>query len=278
MLSFSETLIQVPESKRPQAALNERGELQYGDSGIPVVGARKLTLGEAVDPLLVFRSGEDEPVAVQLPVSTVADHPGLAGLLRTGSLIEAEPEPLVQIPYPLWQEHAEEAVGFWLPERDAAGVDRALALAEREHRFAKQEAELTGYVRNCFVVLATRLGRGRRVVGELADLSVGRIQQLNDDPPLEVTRFVESAAAIAGWMGKKARARDEIVPPPELDQAEFDLVLDSMLAMALLEEVPDGLLVTEDGRALLDHGKGVRRSRGTRKRSGGRERAHDADQ
>lgn len=277
MSSFSETFFDVPKAERPPVELNERGEPEYGDSGIAAVGARSLTLGEAVDPLLVCRPGQDEPVAVQVPLLIVADHPQLQPVLSSGTVIEAEPEPLVQISWPVWQEHAEQAVGLWLPERDAVGVDRALAIAERELRFAKYEAEARSFARNCLVILGTELGRSRRHVADLADLSVARVQQLNDDPPREVTEFVRTSTLVAGLLGKEPCPRDDVPRPRDVGAEELDRVLDSMIAVGLLEQVADGLLLTEDGLALRGVGGRPRKARRERKRSGDGERAGDAD-
>lgn len=277
MSSFSEKVFDVPNAERPPVELNERGEAEYRDSGIAAVGARALTLEEAVDPLLVSRPGDGEPVAVQVPLSAVADHPQLEPLLRSGTVIEADPEPLVQIPWPVWQEHAEQTVGLWLPERDAVGVDRALAIAVRELRFAKQEVEARNFARNCLVVLGTRLGRSRRRISVIADLSAARIQQLNDDPPREVTEFVRIATLVAGLLGEDPCSRDDVPHPRGLDAEELAGVLDSMLAVGLLEEASGGLQLTADGAALCGLAKRPRRARGERKRSSGGERAGDAD-
>jgi hypothetical protein len=275
MYTFSETLFDVPKVERPPVGLNERGEPEYGDSGIAAVGARTLTLGEAIDPLLVCRAGQREPVAVQLPLSVFDEHPQLAPVLRSGTVIKSEK--LVQIPWPLWQEHAEQPVGLWLPERDAVGVDRILATAVRELRFAQHEAEARSFARNCLVVLETWLGRSRRHVAELADLSAARVQQLSDDPPREVTEFLRVATLVAGLLGEEPCPRDDVPRPRDVDVEELDRVLDSMLAVGLLEEGPDGLGLTEDGLTLRDFGVRPKRVSRKRKRSGDGERAGDAD-
>lgn len=277
MPSFPYTLFYVPKTERPPVELNERGEPEYGNSGVAAVGARNLTLGEAVDALHVRRPGESEPVAVQVSASVVADHPPLEPVLRAGIMIEAEPEPMIQIPWPVWQEYAEQPVGLWLPERDAVGVDRALAIAVREFRFAKHEIEARGFVRNCLVVLGIKLGRSRRHVAELADLSVGRVQQLNDEPPAEVTEFVRTATLVTGLLGEKPCPPEDVPRPRDLNAEELDGVLDSMIAVGLLEQGADGLRLTEDGLALREFGERPRRTRKGKKRSGNGERAGDAN-
>lgn len=276
MASFPKTLFDIPLIERPPVGLNERGEAEYGNSGIAAVGARNLTLGEAVDPLLVFRPGQSEPVAAQVPLSLVADHPQLEPVLRNGTLIETQPDPVVQIPWPVWQEHAEQTMGLWLPERDAEGVDRALAIAVRELRFAQQEAEVRSFIRNCLVVLATNLGRSRRDVAELADLSATRVQQLNEDPPRQVMEFVRIAALVVGLLGEIPCPREDVPRPRDVDAENFDGVIDSMLTVGLLEEAPDGLRLTDDGSALRGFAERPRRARRERKLRGDRGRAGDA--
>jgi hypothetical protein len=277
MSSFLKTLFNVLSAERPPVELNERGEPEYRGSGVPAVGARNLALGDAVDPLLVCRPGRSDPVAVQVPLSIVTDHPQLELVLRSGLRIEADPEPLVQIPWPVWQEHAEQTVGLWLPERDADGLDRALAIAVRELRFAQHETEARSFVRSCLVVLGIRMGRSRRYVADFADLSVTRVQQLNEDPPPEVTEFVRIAALVVGLLGEKPCPREEVPRPRDVDAEEFDGVIDSLLAVGLLEEVPEGLCLTDDGSALRSSGERPRRARRERKHGVDGERAGDAD-
>jgi hypothetical protein len=276
MSSFSKTLFDVPATERPPVKLNERGEPEYGDSGIAAVGARNLALGDAVDPLLVCHSGRSEPVAVQVPLSIVADHPQLEPVLRSGTRIPADPEPMVQIPWPVWQEHAEQTVGLWLPERDAGGFDRAFAIAVRESRFSQQETEARNFERNCLVVLGVKLGRSRRYLADLSDLSATRVQQLNEDPPREVTEFVRIATLVAGLLGEKPCPREDVPRPRDVDAEELEGVIDSMIAVGLLEASPDGLCLTADGSALSGFGGRPRRARrGKQRVDGGR--PSDAD-
>lgn len=277
MLSFLKELLEVPQAEQPSVDFNEREEPVYGDSDVPAVGARRLTLGEAVDALLVYQPGRSEPVAVQVPLSALVDHPELAPVLNNGSRIEAEPESLIQVDYFLWQEYAEQVVGLWLPERDADGVDRVLATAVREHRLAQHEADVRSSVRNCLVVLVTRLGRSRRDVAELADLSVTRVQQLIEDPPREVIEFIRTASLIAGLLGDKPCPREEVPRPRHVDTEELDDVIDLMLAVGLLEEDASGLRLTRDGTSLRDFGEHAPRARRGRKRTADGERAGDAD-
>lgn len=278
MSSFSKALSQVPITERPPVEINERRELEYAGSGIAVVAARQLTLGEALRPLQVLRAGESEPVAAQVPLSVLTEHPQLEPLLSRGTVIEDEPEPLVQIPWPLWQEHAEQAVEFWLPERDAHGVDRALALRVREMRFSQRETETHSFLRNCLVYVEIKLGRSRRDIAELADMSPTRVHQLGDDPPYEVREFVRIAALVAGLLGKKPCPRKQVPQPRDVDAAELGDVVDSMLAIGLLDEGPEGLRLTDDGLALGGFGAPSGRSRRGRKQRADGERAGDAPQ
>jgi hypothetical protein len=163
-----------------------------------------------------------------------------------------------------------------LPERDAAGLDRFLAASERELRFAQKTLDAARLVRNCLVVFATYLGRSRREVGETLGLSLGRVQQLSEDPSREVTEvvqeLVEAATLVAKNMGEGPCPREEIPKPHTASRADHESLIDLMLLLGLLEERSGGLQLTADGKALSGGpaaGKG-------RKSGQKRERAIDA--
>jgi hypothetical protein len=245
----------APPATRPLLVRDEAGTWRYAGGGIVAVGARDVTLGDTVAPLVVARPGS-EPEAVLLPLSAiVADH-RLNWALQEGTRLEGDHEPLFKVSWSVWQEHAAEPVDAWLPEYDASGVDRCLAVAERRVRFAKQALEAAGRDRTWMVVLATHLGRSRRDVGETLGLSTGRVQQLNEDPPSaiaeEVERFVRDAAVVVRLIGDRPCPRDDLPLPRESGRDQLEEVVASMVVLGLLEEGPDGLTVTDDGRTLTN--------------------------
>lgn len=276
MLSFL-NIFDSPHADRPKVEQTLLGEWVYEGRGISAVGARAMTLGEKVDPLMVARPGQ-EPVAVLLPVSEVAIEKKLHWAFQAGTEIDGEDGPLLQVPYSVWQEHAGEVVGPWLPEREGEGIDRSLAVYEREFRFAQEALETTRLARNCLVILATRLGRSRREVGEILGLSLGRVQQLNENPPAEVVKavdeLVEAAGLVAKNIGNGCCPRGEVPKPRPLTHEELARVIDSMLMLGLLEEESNGLRLTADGAALSSGSRPVAQRR--RKGAGDRERAGDA--
>jgi hypothetical protein len=254
MLAFLNIFVEPPEADPPPVSPNRRGGWEYEGTEIPAVGAKDLTLGEKLNPLRIGRPGQ-EPIAVLLPASEVDGNPGLEWARQAGTELEAAEGPLIRVPFPVWQEHAEELVGAWLPERDAKGIDRSLAVAEREFRFAQQALEGTRMVRNCLVVLATQLGRSRREVGESLGLSLGRVQQLNEDPShavLEVVEeLLEAATLVAKNVGPHPCPREDVPKPRALSHQQLDQVIRAMLVVGLLEESADGLQLTSDGLALI---------------------------
>lgn len=280
MLTFPNSLAAPLNLDRPAVVLDEAGEWRYAGTEIAAVGARNITLGEAVDPLMISRLGR-EPEAVLLPLSVIVDDQRLNWALQAGTRLNGGAEPQFEVPWSVWQEHAAEPVEAWLPECDAAGIHRSLAAAEREFRFAKQALDATGLIRNRLVLLATKLGLSRREVGETLGLSTGRVQQLNEDPPGDVVRgleeFLSAAALVAGLIGRGARLREEIPRPRELGADQMDQVMASMLVLGLLEEEADGLRLTDDGRALIEitPGADAKQHKG-QKTTANRERANDA--
>jgi hypothetical protein len=254
MKSFAKSPL-VPLTERPLVALDESGAWKYAETDIPVVGARDVTLGDAIHPLVIARSGE-EPEAVLLSLTEVESDDRLHWVFKAGTRLNGDDEPFYKVDWPTWNEHAASPVDAWLPEWDGSGLDRSLALAERRWRFAKQALDDAGVLRQYLVVLAARLGRSRRVVGETLSLSPARIQQLNEAPAAEVLadidEFLASATRVATVMGLDVYSRDELPRPRDFGIDELEEIVDSMVAVGLMEETPEGFELTGDGRALLE--------------------------
>ena len=254
MKPFADTPL-VPSRERPRIAADEAARWTYEGTEIPVVGARDLTLAEVANPRMIVRAGE-EPEAVLLSLSEIEADKRLGWAVHEGQRMSGGEEPEYKIPFPVWQEHGGESVDAYLPEWDGSGLDRSLALAEREYRFAKQAVEDTGVTRQFLVVLAARLGRSRRVVGETLGLSPARVQQLSESPSdallTGVEEFVGSATKVAVLLGSDTCARDEVPHPRAMGSDELGEIVDAMISAGLAEEVADaGLRLTEDGHALI---------------------------
>ncbi len=227
-----------------------------------MVGARDVTLAEAANPRIIARA-DDEPEAVLLSLSEIEADTRLLWAVKEGRRLDGDEEPEYKVPFAIWQEHAGQPVGAWFPEWDGSGLDRSLALAERDYRFAKHALEDAGVLRQYLIVLAARLGRSRRVVGETLGLSAARVQQLSEAPSDEMLADVEelvgSATQVAVLLGSGACPRDELPRPRALGGDELEEIIASMISVGLAEEVEeDGLRLTEDGLALLET-KGVKR-------------------
>jgi hypothetical protein len=278
MWTFSDS--HPPGKERPSVELSENG-WEYAESGIAAVGARDITLGEATNPLLLGRPGE-EPEAVVLRLTEIIEDSRLNWVLQNSTQLEGGDEPRFEVSWAVWQEHAGEPIAAWLPECDATGIDRLLAIAERDVRFAKQKLDAAGAARQRLVVLASRLGRSRREVGETLGLSTGRVQQLNDDPPAEVVGDVEglirAAVLIGDRIGNTPCPRDGVPPVPGLGGDERDEAVDLMLALGLLEEADGEVRLTNDGSALVTAALGAGASGKARTGSAKRERVSDATQ
>ena len=252
----------VPTSERPRIALGDSADWKYEGTEIPVVGAREVTLAEVANPRILARAGE-EPEAVLLSLSEIEADTRLLWAVEKGKRLNGDEEPEYKVPFAIWQEHAGQPVGAWLPEWDGSGLDRSLALAERKYRFAKQALEDAGVLRQYLIVLAARLGRSRRIVGDTLGLSAARVQQLSEAPSAEmladVEEFVGSATQVASLLGPGTCPRDQLPRPPALGGDELEEVVASMISVGLAEEVAeDGLKLTEDGLALLKT-KGAKR-------------------
>lgn len=249
-------------SERPGVAWDDSAGWKYEGTEIPAVGARDITLAEAANPKLIARA-DAEPEAVLLSLSEIEADTRLLWAVEEGKRLDGDEEPEYKVPFAIWQEHAGRPVGAWLPEWDGFGLDRSLALAEREYRFAKQALEDAGALRQYLILLAAHLGRSRRVVGETLSLSAARVQQLSEPPSDEmladVEGFIASATLVAVLLGSGTCSRDELPRPRDLGGDEFEEIIASMISVGLVDEVPeDGLRLTEDGLVLLK-AKGAKR-------------------
>jgi hypothetical protein len=261
MVSFLNSPLSLP-AERPLVALDESGEWKYEGTEIAAVGARDLTLAEVADPRIIARVGGD-PEAVLLSLSEIEADERLRDLLGKGTRLDGDREPEYKIPWSEWQEYAAAPVKAWLPEYDAVGVDRSLALAERHYRYAKQALDEAGVLRQYLVILAGRLGRSRRVVGETLGLSSARIQQLSESPPTalvaDVEQFVLSAKRVAALLGSGTCPRDELPRPRDIGGDEFEEIVASTIAVGLVEEDQNGLRLTKDGLLLLEEKEAKRK-------------------
>ncbi len=274
--SFAATVVD-----RPAVVRDDAGMWRYDGTGIAAVGARDVTLGELVKPRVLGREGE-EPEAIILSLSEIIDDARLNWVLQVGTKLDGDDEPLFLVPLAVWQERAAEPVKAWLPEHDASGIDRCLAAAERHWRFAKKALDDAGRDRMRIILLATRMGKSRRDVGETLGLSSGRVQQLNEDPPAElaaeVDRFIGDAAEIAAGLAAHPSPSHEFPSHHGLGSDRFDELVTDMLALGLLDGTPDGLQVTDGGRSLAESESERRtNSRATRKARPSREQAGDAN-
>jgi hypothetical protein len=271
---------EAPLGDRPRVVLDEAGIWRYADSGIAAVGARHVSLGEAVRPRLVGRQGES-PEAVLLCLSEIVGDSRLNWALQAGTRLEGGHESEFLVPWAKWQEYAAEPVEAWLPEHDATGIDRCLASTERRVRLAKKGLDDAGRDRTWAILVATRVGRSRREVGEMLGLSTARVQQLNDDPPRElaeeVERFTRDAMKVVGAVGSDGRSRDDLQAPRGLGADRFEEVLEEMLALGLLDRSTDLVRVTDDGRSLSAGLGRSALSRTAGEPGAGRERDGDAD-
>lgn len=140
MKTFANTPL-VQASERPSIASDDSAGWKYEGTEIPVVGARDVTLAEVANPRIIARAGA-EPEAVLLSLSEIEADTRLLWAVKEGKRLNGDEEPEYKVPFAIWQEHSGQPVGAWLPEWDGSGLDRSLALAEREYRFAKQSRTL----------------------------------------------------------------------------------------------------------------------------------------
>jgi hypothetical protein len=227
----------------------EDGAWRYAGTAALVPGAEDLTLGDVVKVRLIARPGE-EPEAALVSLTEITKDRRLAWVLHKGTRLSGGDDELFSVAWPTWQEHVGEPVDVLAPERDADGIDRAIAIRERTVRLLRHELERATEARQVIVGVASGLGVTRRHVAELIGISTGRIQQLVDDAPrrvqLEVERILRDAPIILELVHDEPLARDRLQPPKGWDRSQVSEMLAQLVSLGLLAD-KDGTSVSRTG-------------------------------
>lgn len=226
---------------------------RYGETWIPVPGARDLTLTEHFEPKQVISSdGTIERVIVS--GESIRESPELlewcvdAGDPRhdsDGNLIE------VFVPHSTWKERDRVPGKLVAPEHSAKEAERALANAERVYREADQARDDASEARaEVLRKYSERITRER--AHAITGLSVGRIQQLIRREKLtELELSVLDILNTGDGMHTDAIQELAIKHNPRSSAAAIDQVLRSLLERHLIKRKGPRILLTEDGRAIL---------------------------
>lgn len=231
----------------------QRREMERGDDGgwryagttISVPGATDITLAEILTVREVSRAGQ-APEAVLISSAEVDENPALGWVRRYGRRLQAPDGDEFEVPWAVWEEHGTEPVGVRAPEIDGDGLQRLMALEERELRFARRAVELHSERRARLIAIASAFGMTRREVSDLVGLSPGRVQQVIDESApgirLDVERFLRQALEMLREIGPRVVRREQVANTPD----EHNL-LDELLAYGLLSEDDGAVRQTEAG-------------------------------
>jgi hypothetical protein len=218
----------------------ERGEdgvWRYRGTDAVVPGAEDVLLGEVTKARLVVRPGE-EPEAVLVSLTEIQHDRRLAWVLELGTRLSGGEDELFAVSWPTWQEHVGQPVDVRVPERDAEGIDRAIARRERAVRLQRHQLERATEGRQVIVGVAAGLGVTRRHVADLIGVSTGRIQQLIDDAPrrvqLEVERILRDAPTILKLVENEPRHREQVSVPKDWSAGQVSEMLDQLVDLGLL--------------------------------------------
>lgn len=161
-----------------QFVRDPEGVWRFAETGIPVPGARDVTLTERFDPKLIVRSdGEVERVVVS-GASIEVGGDLLDWCLEEGSLV-LDGDRLIEVlvPYPEWQKRDRIPGELIVPELHGTEPERELAEAERQFREAERGMEEAAAGR-AEVLRRYADEMTRQEARAITGLSVGRIQQL----------------------------------------------------------------------------------------------------
>jgi DNA-directed RNA polymerase specialized sigma24 family protein len=246
--------IEVGEQAAPsnRVDLGPDGVWRYSGTSIAAVGAQERTLADVLRVREVGVAGSP-PEAVLFALSEIVANHRLNWVLQAGTRLRGGEEDLFSVPWPVWQERAAEPVDVWLPERDAQGLDRRLAITERELRFLREASDAATARRSQLVLLGTELGMTRRQIAEVLGLSAGRVQQLHeevdDQHAAEVQRTISDARLLLKHVNDGLHP-DRLDIPSGWTREKLDDVLGHLVDFGLLEviEAGDELRVTETGK------------------------------
>jgi hypothetical protein len=238
----------VEEPSAGMAKLRD-GSWRYADSGIEIPGAVTRTVGEIVDiKVIAERSGT--PVAVLVGRSEIDRLPGLSWIPEQGKLLRTEPEEEFEVPWPAWEEHSNEPIGVRAPEWDSTGLDRVLAIQEREVRLARHAAELRKADRARMVAIATGLGKTRREISEVVSLTPVRVAQIveeinlkNPVLQLKVKDFLNVATAVLRYVSSRELEVEDVLGATGCDES----FIEELVEMGLLSQDGSCVRITEAG-------------------------------
>ena len=235
---------------------DDRGVWRYAGTNVEVPGARDVTLAEQVRPREVARSGES-PEAVLLSLSEIVADARLNWALQAGTRLQGSgtQDDVFVVPWSVWQEHADEAVGAHLPERDARGVMRGVARVERELRLARHRQEVAARERLLMLLFASELGATRRATAALLGVSPTRVQQLIDeadeDTRATARELVEDARHILRREERDGPApADTVASEFEVSAERYERALHVLRLCDLLVDEEGVVELTESGRKI----------------------------
>jgi hypothetical protein len=252
-LRTGESPFEVAEIDDVKFLRDANGVWRYAESGIPVPGARDVTLTERFQPKLIINS-EQEIERVVVSAGAIATVPELLGwCLTEGTPVKAGDELLeVLVPYELWQKRDRIPGELIVPEYHGSEAQQQVAAAEREYREVERQFEKAADYR-AEVLRRHYDEMTRQEARAITGLSVGRIQQLIRaggleprerqilelfaDGPISSYEGFQKKARLAGLSFHDDDAMDQVVK--ELEHRDF------------LEWSPDGIGLTEEGAQIL---------------------------
>ncbi|MGN6664192.1 MAG: hypothetical protein ACTHK6_08340 [Solirubrobacterales bacterium] len=250
---FGNEELETAELDGVQVVRDSDGVWRYAESWIEIPGARDVTLTERFQPkFVVFADKEIERVVVD--GNHVRDFPELLGwCLEIGTPIH-EGDELVEVlvPYRRWEEHDRVPNELISPEHHGKEAERELAEAERQYReeeirFERAADARAEVLRKWAGVMTRQEAKG------ITGLSVGRIQQLVREEPLEdvdqpVLELFEDGPVENLKELKKIAAENGM----KHDLSFLSSVVRDLKARGLLEGIKGGALaLTAQGERLL---------------------------
>lgn len=184
-LRAGESPFEVAEIEGSRVWRDASGLWRYTDTGIPVPGARDVTLTERFQPKQVVNA-QEQIERVIVSAEDIASAPEvLDWCLVEGTPIELDGELIeVLVPYELWQERDRIPCELIAPEYHGTEAEQQVAMAERAYREAERQAEKAADYR-AEVLRRYAEEMTRQEARAITGLSVGRIQQLIRSDRLE---------------------------------------------------------------------------------------------
>jgi hypothetical protein len=238
-----------------EAERGNDGIWSYAGTGVPVPGARDVTLAEVMRPLTLGRPDE-EPAGVYISAQELQRHPMVRWALDEGEWVDLHGKEHLWVSWATWEEHANAPVDVAAPEQGDVRMERRLARVERDVRLTRHDLDVVTRRRLETILAFSNLGWSRRRIGEFIGVSATRVQQFVEEAPDdlhdEVEQILRDATRLIPHLPVEPIDRDDVPAPRGWDRLKISRLLDCLVELELVIEEGRKVTLTQEARDALE--------------------------